>query len=221
MNNNSKMNTDDDQQQIHEAIKKVVQQGEDVSENVRNITMQALSSKHFDKEHIKSVLKTVWDATTDGIEHQSEQAKQTVTDVMSGLDSALEKYAHVSKLAIEETAGRLHSYTEHDLKRTLDDLKGLEEMFLDTMIEATQNTKTVFSGVLTDLMNHAKNNGTEVGRRVLQEFDDLTTKLGNTTKQGISAAGDVGASFAAEVASTASDFLADLANKLKADKKEK
>ena len=218
MSNKDKKDSQAKDQQIHDAIKKVVESGENIREKVRDITVDALSKEHFDKDHIKSVIKSAWDGAKEGAERQGKQVKEIFTEVMSGLDEALEKYAHASKLAIEETVGRVQEFTKHDLKRTLEDLHGLEEMFLDTMTEAATNTKNAFSDVLTDLVSHAKNSGTEVGRRAVNEFNSLSAKLGEAGKESIGAVGDAATSFGSDVARTASGFLADLANKLKPDK---
>ncbi|MFV2056072.1 MAG: DUF6781 family protein [Thiohalomonadales bacterium] len=218
MNDKGEKETQANNPHIHDAIKKAVENGENVREKVRDITIEALCKEHFDKDHIKSVIKSAWDGAKEGAEKQGEQAKQIFSEVMSGLDEALEKYAHASKLAIEETAARVREFTQHDLKRTLDELKGLEAVFLDTMSDAAQSTKKVFADVFTDLLEHAKTSGTEVGRRSLQEFDTLSTKLGKVGKESIDAASDSVTSFGSDVARAASGFLGDLASTLKPEK---
>ncbi len=218
MNEKERKTTHPKDQLIHDAIKKAVESGDNVREKVSDITVEALSDAHFDKDHIKSVIKTAWVGAKAGAEQQGEQVKEIFSEVMTGLDDALEKYAHASKLAIEETVGRIQEFTQQDLKATLDDLQGLEELFLDTITEAAQNTKSTFSDALTDLATHAKSSGTEVGRRGLQEFNSLSAKLSGVGKESINAVGDAATSFGADVARSASGFLADLANKLKPDK---
>jgi len=218
MSNQGKKDTENSHQQIHDAIKKVVENGENIRAKVRDVTVEALTKEHFSKDHIKTVIKSAWEGAKEGAEQQGKQVKEIFSEVMSGLDDSLEKYAHASKLAIEETVGRMQEFTQQDVKRTLEDLQGLEDMFLDTMTEAAQNTKNTFSDILNDLVNHAKNSGTEVGRRALQEFNNLSTKLGTVGKESIGTVGDAASSFGADVARAASGFLTDLADKLKPEK---
>ena len=214
--NNEEKHVDTDN--VKEAVKKVVEEGKDVRDEVRDITMQALSKGQIELERVKSVVKSVWDGATEGVGQESEKMKHTFNDVMSGLDDALEKSAQASKLAIEETAGKVKDFSQEDLKRAIDDLKGLEEMLLDTISDVAKSSKSTVADVLHDTLEHAKNSGTEVGQKVLKDIDQLRAKLGENSKDTLNTVGHAASNFTADVADAASGILAGIADTLKKPK---
>lgn len=200
---------------------KAVKHGENISDDVRDITVDALSKHHLNLEHIRSVIKAVLEGAEDAVEHNTNNMKDVLKKVTEGLDEALEKSAHASKLAIEETTGRIRDFTEHDLKKAIDDLAGLEEMFIDSLSEAAKNSKSVASDTFKYLGEHLKNSGTAVGKRTSKEIIYLTDKMEQIGKENITSVSNATKSFAEDVARAASGFLAGIADSLEESKKEK
>jgi len=200
---------------------KAVNQGENISNDVRDITVDALTKHHLDLEHIRSVIKAVLDGAQDAVEHNTKNMKDVLKEVTNGLDEALEKSAYASKLAIEETAGRIKDFTEHDLKKTMDDLSGLEEMLIDSLSEAAKNSKSVATETFEYLSEHLKNSGTAVGHRTTKEIIYLTDKLEKIGKENIASVSNATKSFTEDVARAASGFLAGIADSIEESKKEK
>ena len=99
-----------------------VERSDDIRNDVRSVTLQALSDGHLDTKKINKVIHAVMEGASIGAEAKGEQAKDALTDAMSGMDDALAKSAEASKLAIEEAAGHVKDFSSHDLKRALDDL---------------------------------------------------------------------------------------------------
>jgi len=215
------MNTEEkhvDTDKVKEAVKKAVEEGKDIRDEVRDITMEALSKGHLEIDRIKSVVKSVWVGATEGVGAETEKMKTTFKDVMSGLDDALEKSAHASKLAIEETAGKVKDFSQEELKQAMDDLKGLEEMLLDTVSEVAKSSKATVAEVLRDTVEHAKNSGTEVGQKVLKDIEYLRAKLQENSKETLKTVGHAASNFTADVAGAASGILAGIADSLKKPK---
>jgi hypothetical protein len=161
------------------------------------------------------------DGAQDAVEHNTENMKDVLKEVTNGLDEALEKSAYASKLAIEETAGRIKDFTEHDLKKTMDDLSGLEEMLIDSLSEAAKNSKSVATETFEYLSEHLKNSGTAVGHRTTKEIIYLTDKLEKIGKENIASVSNATKSFTEDVARAASGFLAGIADSIEESKKEK
>ena len=203
---------------VKEAVKKAVEEGKDIRDEVRDITMEALSKGHLEMERIKTVVTSVWDGAKEGVGSESEEIKQSFKEVMSGLDEALEKSAHASKLAIEETVGKVKDFSQEDLKRAIDDLKGLEEMLLDTVTEVAKSSKSTVADVLHDTVVHAKNSGTEVGQQVLKDIEYLRNKLEENSKETLKTVSHAATNFTADVADAASGILAGIADSLKKPK---
>lgn len=205
--------------QVQESVQEAVGKNEGISEAVRKITVDALSKRHLDYEGIKSTVRDVLEGAKMGIVDDGGQVKAAFQQVTQGLDEALAQSAEASKLAIEETAGRIQDFSKQDLKRALDDLSGLEDLFIETLNDAAKSSQGVISETITDLVGHAKNNGTVVGKRINNDVSVLRDKLGQAGKDQAVEITDAAKSFGANVASAASGFLAGIAEALQESSK--
>lgn len=201
-------------EQVQESVQEAVGKNEGISEAVRKITVDALSKKHLDTESIRSTVRDVLEGAKMGAVNDGGKVKAAFQQVTEGLDEALAQSAEASKLAIEETAGRIQDFSKTDLKRALDELSGLEDLFIETISEAARSSQGVASETFNDLVNHAKNNGTAVGKRIASDVSVLREKLGQAGKEQASEITDAARSFSANVASAASGFLAGIAETL-------
>lgn len=203
-----------DADQVQEEVQEAVGKGADISDAVRKITVDALSKKHLDTESIKSTVRNVLEGAKMGVVDDGGNVKAAFQQVTQGLDEALAQSAEASKLAIEETTGRIQDFSKQDLKRALDELSGLEDLFIETISEAAKSSQGVVSETFNDLVIHAKNNGTAVGKRIASDVGVLREKLGQAGKEQASEITDAARSFSANVASAASGFLAGIAEAL-------
>jgi 6-pyruvoyl-tetrahydropterin synthase len=199
--------------QVQESVQEAVGKNEDISEAVRKITVDALSRKSLDYDSIRSTIRDVLEGAKMGAKDDGK-VKAAFQQVTSGLDEALAQSAEASKLAIEETAGRIKDFSKQDLKRALDELSGLEDLFIETISEAAKSSQGVVSETFTDLVNHAKNSGTVVGKRIADDVSILRNELGQSGKEQASELTDAAKTFSANVASAASGFLAGIAEAL-------
>jgi hypothetical protein len=203
------------------ATEDAVKHGENISDDVRDITVEALSKHHLNYGNIKSVIKAVLEGAKDAVDHRSDDMKDTFKEVIEGLDEALERSAHASKLAIEEMAGNIKDFTEQDLKRAMNDLKGLEDIFFESLTEVAKSSRTMAADTIQNLVNHFKNSGTAVGQRANEEIAALTEQFEKSGKENIAAVSNATRTFTMDVARAASGFLAGLADSLGGTKKEK
>jgi hypothetical protein len=207
-------------EQARAATEEAVKYSENISAEVRDITIEALRRQKLDLEHIKAVIKAVLAGAEDAAKLNSDRMKDTLKEVTEGLDEALGKSAYASKLAIEETAGRIKDFTEHDLKRATDDLSALEDIFIESLNEVAKGSKTVASDTLQDLANHFKNSGTAVGQQASEEIIYLTKQIEKTGMENMAAVSEATKSFAEDIARAASGFLDGIADSIKETKKE-
>jgi len=207
-------------ERARKATEEAVKYSEDISAEVQNITIEALSKRRLDLEHIKSVIRAVLKGAEDAAKLNSDRMRDTMKEVTEGLDEALGKSAYASKLAIEETVGRIKDYSEHDLKRAMDDLAALEDIFIESLDEVANSSKTVASDTLQDLANHFKNSGTDVGQRASEEIIYLTKQIEKTGMENMAAVSEATKSFAEDIARAASGFLGGIADSIEETKKE-
>jgi hypothetical protein len=162
--------------EIHDAVA----QGVNVKEAVEHITLKAMKADRLDLESLRRIIVAAMQGAQEGASHQLEHAKdqsQTaqaqIRDAVTGLDSALARFVQASKLAVEEAAGRTQKFSDTELSRTQADLKSLESMFVDTLQDTATSAKGAMADTLSDLVNHARNNGTVVGEQLKQTLVTL------------------------------------------------
>ena len=216
---NEERNNEVDTQGIKEASRTAVDEGKAIREDIRNITLKALSEGHMDVKKINQVIRAVTEGASIGAEAKGADVKETLLDTISGMDEALAKSAEASKLAIEETAGHLKDFSSHDLKQALDDLQTLESLFVDTMHDVGKGAGEMVKGVLGDLVKHAQQSGTSVGKTSSEAVSSLTQKLGSTLKESASDGAKTTFGVGAHIANAAAGILEGIADTLQSRSK--
>ncbi len=187
---------------LQDEIKGAVETGHDVKETVRRITLKALTEGELDTESVRQVASAVLKGAGMGAESHGSGAKEILDKAVSGLDEALSKAAVASKLALEEATGRGEEFSSHDLKQMLDDMQGLEELFLETLRDTAKGGKDQVSIILHDLAEHAQHSGTAVGTQLKEGLTDLVEQ--------VTGAGKAQLESGAESAKTTGSLLAQL-----------
>lgn len=163
----------DTSQQIENDVRTTVESGLDIYERVRTITLKALTERELDIDNIKNVVEAVFKGISAGIGNQYEPAKEAFRQSAGAVDDALEKTAQASKLAIEEAAARMNEFSQHDVNRATEELKSLEEMFLETIERVARESNEILFDISRDFIDHARKNGTAVGRQTQIAFEAL------------------------------------------------
>jgi len=208
-------------QKVKETARTAIERGDDIRHDVRDITLKALSEGHLDIKKMRQVIQAVMEGASIGAETKGERAKDALADTMVGIDEALAKSAEASKLAIEEAAGHVKDFGSHDLKRALDDLLALEELFFSTMHDVAKGANGMVKGTLRDLVKHSQSAGTNVGETSSEAARSLNQKLENTVKDTVSSSAHATLEVGAHIASVASGILEGIAATLQSDRKSK
>jgi len=202
---------------IHEAAKKA-SSSDNIREQVRAITLKALSERQLDKENITAVVKSVIEGVSEGLGESSEKLKPQLQASMSGIDDALSKGAIAAKLATEEALGRAEQFAEKDLKKALEDFKHLEASFIDTINTVAKNSNTVVSSALDEIASHLKNTGTASGKEALEAVSSLSQSLLDVGKGTVDEISTAAQKATGHFSHIASGILSGMADALSADK---
>ena len=132
----SKSASPGDAKELEADVRRAVEQGEDIQENVRRLTLMALGAEPLDLEAMRRTMSAVVHGARDGIQaanapnsHPSARRLETkIAEAVAGLNSALAQFAEASKLAMEEAAGQARKFSDEELTRTRDDLQSLESI---------------------------------------------------------------------------------------------
>ena len=163
----------DQQQEVQDAVRAAVKSGTDVHQQIKAITLKALTKRQLDMENIKSVTEAVGNGINEGMATQGEHAKEVFMHAATALDDALAIAAEASKLAIEEAASRVNEYSEHDLNDAIKDLQGMEKSFLGTLEKIAKGSNQVVADIVSDFIAHTGQSGTAVGKQALTALEAL------------------------------------------------
>ncbi len=163
----------DQQQDVKDAVRAAVKSGTDVHQQIKTITLKALTSRQLDVENIKSVTEAVGNGINEGMATHGEHAKEVFMQAATALDDALAIAAEASKLAIEEAASRVTEYSEHDLNGAIKELQDMEGSFLDTLAKVAKGSNQVVADIVNDFITHTAQSGTAVGKQSLIALEAL------------------------------------------------
>jgi hypothetical protein len=192
-----------------------VEDGENIHETVRGITLEALSAGHLDMQKMREVVQSVLRGSSLGAQEKGAKAEQALREAMAGVDEALAKSAEASRLAIEEAAGHIKEFGSQDLKQGLADLGALEDMFLDTVKNIARASDGAVKDVLGNLAQHARNTGTSVGAAAKAAAETLTGQLEKNVREGVSTGVDTARQVGTNISLAAAGFLEGIAETLK------
>lgn len=165
--------TEIDQQNVKGIVRAAVKSGTDVHQQIKNITLKALTAHQLDMENIKSVTETVIDGINEGLTSHGEHGKEVFMQAATALDDALAIAAEASTLAIEEAASKVAEYSEHDINNAIKDLQDREGVFLDTLEKVAKDSNQVLADIVNDFIAHSRQSGTAVGEQTLIALDAL------------------------------------------------
>lgn len=161
------------QQDVKEAVQAAVKSGENVHQEVKDITLKALTKGRLDIENIKNVTEAVSKGINEGMTSYGEHGKDVFIHAVTALDDALAIAVEASTLAIEEAASKVTEYSEHDLSNAIKDLQDREGVFLDTLEKVAKGSNQVFIDIVSDFIAHSRQSGTAVGEQTLIALDAL------------------------------------------------
>jgi len=202
--------TSTDNKNLEDEVRKAVEEGYDVQERVRQITLRIIRGRSFDIESLRQTANAVLRGARAGVQkelrqsgEQSRKARDHLKQAVNGLDVALAQFAEAAKLAVEEAAGRAQRYSSEDLARARADLERLEKMFLESLQTAASATKDAAGDILHDFAAHSRLQGSAVGRQMKDTLATIARQLG--------AAGSAQAGIGLHLARNTSDLLRQIA----------
>jgi len=216
------MTTNDDdelKQRVRDAVED--DNGDNVREEVRRITLKALSEGRLDSERLKRVMRTVTQGVGSARPKTSTAERKKFAEALRGIDEALAAGAEATQLAIREAAGRGSEFSRDELKRAMDGLSGLERSFIDTVSETARDTSDFVGDVFNDFARHARSSGTQVGAHVQASLTQLSEVISSMASAQLEAGAKGLREGGALLAGMAAGFFSGVAERLQGDGKQK
>ena len=180
--------------QLEAEVKRAVEQGLNLQEQVRQLTLAQISGGKFDLAALRELSQAVLNGALAGAQPllqpalaQTGQAKEQLQQVVAGLDAALAQLAQSASLALQEAAGKAQAFSATDLKHARADFEQLEQMFLETLQSTASRTRDAAGVILSELLAHSRLHGSAVGAQLQQGWLTTAQQLGEVGKAQLDA----------------------------------
>ncbi len=201
-------------EQLERSASEVVERGTDVREEVRLLTVGALSEGRLDVERARRVVDAVMNGVARGARQDVANARRHVEEATRGVDDALGHAAQAISLTTSEARERLADFNEEDLRKAREDLRTLEAIFADALARLARSSDAMVRDMWHDLEQHWKASGTQVGREAARAFGEAAEQLRRASGAQLAAGWDAALGASAQIASVASGVLAGIADTL-------
>ncbi len=188
----------------------------DMGEEVRRLTVQALTHGQFDMERLKLIASRLSETTGASVRMGGKEIKDKIRPAISTLDEALSKSAETSKLAIEEALSHISEFSKRELPKTAGDFEALSKLFLDAAAQAASGANALAKSVLSDLAGHAKQASSSIGGQAGDTITPAKDSLAHLGSESVRVASQISQNAVSQFAQVASGILAGLADTLAA-----
>jgi flagellar hook-basal body complex protein FliE len=160
-------------------------QGEALRKAVSHATLKALQSRELTLANMRSVLKTVTEATSAGAAKSGlpmPDVEGLLTQAFAGMDAALLKTVEANRKALEQFVGQGVDVQEKQMKSALANLEKMEDMFFTTVGKAAQGAGAPLKGPWDQVLEAMKLKGTVTGAGASQTVEQMLGQAQTTLR---------------------------------------
>ena len=158
---------------IRQAASDAMKSGADVSRRVRDLTLEALKNRRFDREGIRETVRSVTEGMANAAPASGGTLRQTMGQAFRGMDEALTRSVQAGEEALRQLVATGRSLNDNEVKQALAGLKKIEEDFVATVSQVAASANERAAPELRALVERATRAGTETGRqtaKLMAEF---------------------------------------------------
>ncbi len=145
------------QESVETQAERIASEAESVRDRVRRLVLDAAGGGGLHIDRLRGVASAVLEGVGKGVERISEERRGTVlAETIDGLSDAFQRAAHATRLAIEEAEGRGERFSNEELRKTADDLRTLEAMFMETVTGFSDRLASNIRAQTVDFAQHTK-----------------------------------------------------------------
>lgn len=180
--------------QLEAEVRRAVEQGLDLQQRVRELTLQQMASGKIDLSAMRELSQAVLNGALAGAQPllqpalaQTGQAREQLQQVVAGLDAALAQLAQTASLTLQEAAGKAQAFADSDLKRARADFEQLEQMFLETLQSTAARSRDAACMIMSELATHSRLKGSAVGAELQRSWIRTAQQLGEAGRAQLDA----------------------------------
>ena len=207
-------NTDGSDESVRQAATDSVKQGEDVRERIRDLTLDTLTRRRFDRNAIRDTVRVITEGLGRGAEGGGRGAQHSLAEAIRGMDQALAKAVQAGQETLQQLVSAGRGVSERELKEALSGLRKIEDDFVATVSEVAESASERVRPELKEAVGQATRAGTETGKRAAAAMTDLGQRLAGTSLEFTMAGLELAGAFGTRFAQIASGILAGTADAL-------
>lgn len=180
--------------QLEAEVRRAVEQGLDLQQRVRELTLQQMASGKIDLSAMRELSQAVLNGALAGAQPllqpalaQTGQAREQLQQVVAGLDAALAQLAQTASLTLQEAAGKAQAFADSDLRRARADFEQLEQMFLETLQSTAARSRDAAGMIMSELATHSRLKGSAVGAELQRSWIRTAQQLGEAGRAQLDA----------------------------------
>jgi hypothetical protein len=155
--------------------------GEQLRKAVHDATLRALQGRELTLQNIRSVLKTVSQATSSVVSKDASlptaDVEALLTSAVEGMDDALLKAVDANRVALQQFAAQGADLREKHLKKAMDDLEKLEDMMFGALGKVAEGSGTQFAGPWSAVLDKMKASGTQTGTQATAAISQIGEQM--------------------------------------------
>ena len=153
-----------------------IKQGGNVRATVRDLTLRSLQQRELTLDEIRKVLRSVTEGVSLGVARRESKVEKALFDTVSGMDDALLKAVRASNVALHSLTGNGYDYKDSNVKRALDELEKLEDVFLQSIVSAADSAGEKIRAPWERVLKQTKLSGTATGTQVASTLRDYAKR---------------------------------------------
>jgi hypothetical protein len=208
--------SDPDLQRLKEAVRHTVASGRDLQSHVSELVFSALSTAtaQVDPAHLRRITRAALEGVGAGAQTGGAGSAEVIRKSVAGVEDALLKTAGVSHLAIEEAAGHVEEFSKTDLRRAVDELASLQDLFLNVLGDVAKAGSKTAASTFTDIQRHIRDSGGALGTMLADNTRDLQELFPPVARDGLHTGVESAGKAAEQLGRMASGVLAGIARGL-------
>ena len=163
--------------------------GEELHRRIRDLTLEALKSRRFDRDAMRAAVRAVSEGLAQGAEGSRLGVRRALAEGFRGMDEALTASVEAGREALRQMTAAGRGLADNEARQALAGLRKLEQDFVQTVEQVARSASERVRPEFAEVLRQAAHAGTETGRhtaRLAAEF----------TLSGLELAGEFGARFA-------------------------
>lgn len=174
---------------LSQAAAESAKSGEELHRRIRDLTLEALKSRRFDRDAMRAAVRAVSEGLAQGAEGSRLGVRRALAEGFRGMDEALTASVEAGREALRHMTAAGRGLADNEAKEALAGLRKLEQDFVQTVEQVARSASERVRPEFAEVLRQAAHAGTETGRH--------TTRLAaEFTLSGLELAGEFGARFA-------------------------